>query len=201
MKLATEILVRNLTRAGDLVTSFKHVAVDRTSSKRRQFSLADLTAEILLTMNPTLSQEQCCIKQDIDKTINMDSFPGPLGQVLINLINNAIIHGIDASKDGLIHISAQRLDENNILLQIKDNGRGIPSDHLRRVFEPFFTTRLGQGGSGMGLHIVHNLVTGLLGGKIIVISEREYGGTTFQLTLPTTAPESEMTNDAGIMHK
>ena len=200
MALATEILMRNLTRAGDLVSSFKHVAVDRTSSKRRLFSLSQLTAEILLTMNPTLSQEKCRIEKNIDESINMDSFPGPLGQVLINLINNAIVHGFESSSDGLIQIGGQLVDEQTVLLQITDNGKGIPQDHLRRVFEPFFTTRLGQGGSGMGLHIVHNLVTGLLGGTISVSSDANTGGTCFQLNLPLKAPEIQDNTDTDFLH-
>ena len=76
ISMATDILMRNLIRAADLVTSFKHVAVDRTSSKRRQFSLAELTTEILLTLNPTLSQEKCRIETDINTSITLDSFPG-----------------------------------------------------------------------------------------------------------------------------
>ncbi|MFZ6691957.1 PAS domain-containing sensor histidine kinase [Undibacterium sp. SXout20W] len=186
--LATDILMRNLTRAGDLVTSFKHVAVDRTSSKRRKFSLSELTAEILLTMNPTLSQEKCRIDTDIDPTIILDSFPGPLGQVLINLINNAILHGFESFAVGTIRIYGHYSETGEIQISIHDNGKGIPADNLRRVFEPFFTTRLGQGGSGMGLHIVHNLVTGLLGGQIMVTSNQENAGTQFQITLPLVAP-------------
>ncbi|MFZ6689020.1 PAS domain-containing sensor histidine kinase [Undibacterium sp. SXout11W] len=188
ISLATDILLRNLSRAGDLVTSFKHVAVDRTSSKRRQFSLAELTAEILLTMNPTLSKKTCKIESEINNAIVLDSFPGALGQVIINLINNAVIHGFDSRESGSIRIIADFTDDQRAYIEIQDNGKGIHPDNLKRVFEPFFTTRLGQGGSGMGLHIVHNLVTGLLGGQIIVASAHEHGGTTFRLTLPLEAP-------------
>jgi len=165
ISMATDILTRNLMRAGDLVTSFKHVAVDRTSSKRRQFSLAELTAEILLTMNPALSKKTCKIESEINKAIVLDSFPGALGQVIINLINNAVIHGFDSQESGSIRIIADFTDDQHAYIEIQDNGKGIHPDNLKRVFEPFFTTRLGQGGSGMGLHIVHNLVTGLLGGQ------------------------------------
>jgi len=195
ISMATDILMRNLIRAADLVTSFKHVAVDRTSSKRRQFSLAELTTEILLTLNPTLSQEKCRIETDINTSITLDSFPGSLGQVLINLINNAVVHGFESSAAGVIRITGKLTDTQHVLIEIKDNGKGIHPDNLRRVFEPFFTTRLGQGGSGMGLHIVHNLVTGLLGGQIAVVSKEASGGTTFQLTLPLEAPYIDINLD------
>ncbi len=194
ISMATDILTRNLMRAGDLVTSFKHVAVDRTSSKRRQFSLAELTAEILLTMNPALSKKTCKIESEINKAIVLDSFPGALGQVIINLINNAVIHGFDSQESGSIRIIADFTDDQHAYIEIQDNGKGIHPDNLKRVFEPFFTTRLGQGGSGMGLHIVHNLVTGLLGGQIIVASGHKPGGTTFRLTLPLEAPLVDETN-------
>ncbi|MFZ6752925.1 PAS domain-containing sensor histidine kinase [Undibacterium sp. Dicai25W] len=195
ISMATDILTRNLMRAGDLVTSFKHVAVDRTSSKRRRFSLAELTSEILLTMNPTLSKKKCTIQTDLNDAIILDSFPGALGQVLINLINNAIVHGFDSDYAGMISISANFTEDQHAIIEVQDNGKGIHPDNLRRVFEPFFTTRLGQGGSGMGLHIVHNLVTGLLGGKISVLSDQGIHGTTFKLILPLEAPYIDADND------
>jgi len=198
--MATEILMRNLDRAANLVTSFKHVAVDRTSSKRREFSLADLTAEILLTINPTLRQHKCRIETEIGDAIVLDSFPGALGQVLINLVNNAVVHGFAPSEPGTIGIRAALADDQHVAIEIRDDGKGIHPDNLRRVFEPFFTTRLGQGGSGMGLHIVHNLVTGLLGGQIAVSSSQEGGGTTFNLTLPLIAPLIDaMHDDDGLL--
>ena len=194
-RLAIDILLRNLSRAGDLVTSFKHVAVDRTSSKRRKFSLIELISEILLTMNPSLSKKACKIETEINKNIVLDSFPGALGQVIINLINNAVIHGFDSCESGSIRILGNFCDEQHAYIEIQDNGKGIHPDNLKRVFEPFFTTRLGQGGSGMGLHIVHNLVTGLLGGQIVVSSSPESGGTTFRLTLPLEAPLIDEVNE------
>lgn len=194
--LATEILMRNLDRAANLVTSFKHVAVDRTSSKRREFSLAEHTAEILLTINPTLRQHKCRIETLIDDAIVLDSFPGALGQVLINLVNNALIHGFSTAEPGFIRISASLSGEDHVCIDVYDSGKGIHPDNLRRVFEPFFTTRLGQGGSGMGLHIVHNLVTGLLGGQIAVSSGRDGAGTRFSLLLPLVAPQLDAMNEA-----
>ncbi len=187
---SSEILLRNLTRASDLVTSFKQVAVDQTSSQRRQFQLAGLVGEILLTLSPSLRQSGCRVEQRIDPALRLDSYPGPLGQALTNLINNAMLHGFADRLPGTISIEAQALDAQRLRLCVKDDGRGIRPDDLNHVFEPFFTTRLGTGGSGLGLHITHNIVTSVLGGQI-ELSSTLGAGSTFTLTLPLQAPQNE----------
>ncbi len=186
----TEILLRNLARASDLVSSFKQVAVDQTSSQRRQFQLAGLVGEILLTLSPSLRKSGCQVLQQIDPALRLDSYPGPLGQVLTNLINNAMLHGFADRLPGTITIEAQALDAQSLRLCVKDDGRGIRPDDLNRVFEPFFTTRLGTGGSGLGLHITHNIVTSVLGGQI-ELSSTLGAGSTFTLTLPLQAPQND----------
>lgn len=184
---ATELLARNLARAGALVTSFKQIAVDQTSSQRRLFALSGLVSEILLTLHSTLRAGGCRVQVEVDESLQMDSYPGPLGQVLGHLINNAIVHGFHEHPGGSITLSAHACDSNRLLLRVQDDGSGIRKNDLLHIFEPFFTTRMGQGGSGLGLHIVHNLVTGLLGGQIEVRSEPGRG-TCFDITLPLTAP-------------
>lgn len=184
---AGDILVRNLYRAADLVTSFKQVAVDQTSSQRRVFSLSEVTSEIMLTLSPTLKKTSVNVVQNIPDTIQMDSYPGPLGQVVNNLVNNALLHGLEGRDNGTISISAESTDEGWIELRVKDDGVGIPAANLTRIFDPFFTTKLGAGGSGLGLNITHNLVTSLLGGRIQVQSEVGIG-TSFIISLPITAP-------------
>lgn len=127
----------------------------------------------------------------------MDSFPGPLGQVLINLINNAVLHGFDGRSGGVVVIGAQADESGAIELTVQDNGVGIPAAHRDRIFDPFFTTRLGQGGSGLGLHICFSLVNRLLGGSISAASELD-GGTCFTLRLPRCAPhpsQSDLPSD------
>jgi PAS domain S-box-containing protein len=187
---AGDILVRNLYRAADLVTSFKQVAVDQTSSQRREFSLAEVTSEIILTLSPTLKKAAVNVRQDIPAAIRMDSYPGPLGQIVNNLVNNAVLHGLEGRNNGTISIEARAVADGWIELTIKDNGIGIPPANLNRIFDPFFTTKLGAGGSGLGLNITHNLVTSLLGGRIHVQSEVGVG-TSFVISLPTTAPAKE----------
>ena len=199
IELGTEILMRNLERAANLVGSFKQVAVDRASSKRRKFSLAGHVAEILVTIQPTLRKYKCKVETHIDETIILDSYPGALGQVFINLFDNALIHAFGPSEPGLIVVEARRVGENQVSLDIRDNGKGIPPDNLRRVFDPFFTTKMGQGGTGMGLHIVHNIVTGLLGGQITVTSNDGKAGTTFSLLLPLCTPRDDAANEADIL--
>lgn len=187
-RMATDILTRNLSRAGTLVSSFKQVAVDQTSSQRRPFALSVLVAEILLTLHPAIRTAGCSVTVAVDEALQMDSYPGPLGQVLTNLINNAIVHGFPQRPGGTITITARAQPEDQLLLQVQDDGCGIQKADLVHVFEPFFTTRMGQGGSGLGLHIVHNLVTGVLGGYIEAQSIPGQGAT-FTLTLPRSAPQ------------
>jgi signal transduction histidine kinase len=118
----------------------------------------------------------------------MDSYPGPLGQVITNLFNNALEHAFGGRAGGEIVITTRRGEGDRVVIEFGDNGTGIAEENLRRVFDPFFTTRLGQGGSGLGLNIVHNIVIGLLGGHISVASHG--GGTTFTVTLPPVAPRA-----------
>jgi len=186
-QLTTEILNRNLNRAADIVTNFKQVAVDQTSSQRRSFLLSEVVAGNVLTLQPTIKRTPFVIQQRIPEEIMMESYPGPLGQVLTNLINNAILHGYDGRNVGLIDISASQNSQGWVTLNVEDHGEGIQKSDLPHIFDPFFTTKLGVGGLGLGLHIVHNIVVEILGGSIDVVSELG-GGTRFTLTLPISAP-------------
>jgi signal transduction histidine kinase len=186
-QLSVDILTRNLHRAADIVTNFKQVAVDQTSSQRRSFLLAEVVAGNVLTLQPTIKRTPFLIQQRIPVDLMMESYPGPLGQVVTNLINNAILHGYDGRTAGLIDISASLSGHGLVTLSVEDHGAGIEKEDLPRIFDPFFTTKLGVGGSGLGLNIVHNIVTEILGGTIDVVSELG-GGTRFTLTLPMLAP-------------
>ncbi len=185
---AGDILVRNLQRAANLVNSFKQVAVDQTSSQRRLFSVAEVVSEIILTMWPTLRKTAFIVTQNIPASLMMDSYPGPLGQVITNLVNNALLHGFEGRQSGIVSIMAVASEDGWLELVVQDNGIGIPANNLNRIFDPFFTTKLGAGGSGLGLNITHNIVTGVLGGRIRVHSEVDVG-TDFTLTLPMVAPQ------------
>jgi signal transduction histidine kinase len=184
---ASVILIRNLRRAAELITSFKQVAVDQTSSQRRNFRLDETIAEILVTLHPTLKKTPFCVTTNLAEGIWLDSYPGPLGQVVTNLINNALLHGFDGRHEGEISIAATATDNDGVAIVVADNGIGIPHDHLPRIFDPFFTTKLGRGGSGLGLNIVHSLVTKTLGGRIRVSSTVGVG-TRVEIELPRSAP-------------
>jgi PAS domain S-box-containing protein len=179
------IATRNLARAAELITGFKRVAVDQTSVQRRKFELAELVHEILLTLQPMFKHSTVQLVVDVP-SITMDGYPGPLGQVISNLVQNALMHAFDGRDQGTIHIDA-RLDGAQVTLTISDDGSGIAAELVRRVFDPFFTTRLGKGGSGLGLHIVHNIVTGMLGGQI-ELQRAPGSGAKFVVNIPVNAP-------------
>jgi signal transduction histidine kinase len=160
-----DILQRNLMRAGDLVASFKQVAVDCSSSQLREFRLQEVIRETLLTLRPAFKKLPVRFEQEIPETIYMHSYPGPLTQVITNLVNNAVIHGLSELPQGQVTVAATQISDQEVQITVTDNGRGIPPENMQRIFEPFFTTRLGHGGSGLGLHIVYNNVTQILRGK------------------------------------
>lgn len=183
-KTGADLLLRNLSKASELVTSFKQVAVDRTSANRRVFALDEMLSELIVTMGPVIRKTRHDVIYNVPAKLLMDSYPGPLGQVLTNLINNAFIHAFEGDYRGTVSISAHLPDEEALVeITVRDNGKGIEDTNLSRIFDPFFTTRLGQGGSGLGLNIVYNLVTEVLGGNIVVES-RMGKGTCFKISLP-----------------
>jgi len=183
----TDILMRSLHRAADLVSSFKQVAVDQTSAHRRRFDLEHTVDDILLTMGPTIRRTSHQVVTQIPAQISLESYPGPLGQVLTNMVNNALLHGFEGREQGTIRIVAEMQDMDHVKITVHDDGVGIAHDNLARVFDPFFTTKLGRGGSGLGLNIAYNLVHDALGGEIQVDSTPGQG-TTFTVILPLTAP-------------
>jgi signal transduction histidine kinase len=183
----TEILMRNLQRAADLVTNFKQVAVDQTSTQRRTFLLAEVVAGNVLTLLPSIKRTPFEVLQSVPDELMMDSYPGPLGQVIANLVNNALMHAFDGRSEGKVELVAEYEKPDWVALHVRDNGNGISASNQERIFDPFFTTKMGVGGSGLGLHIVHSIVSDILGGRITVRSE-EGCGTCFTLSLPLEAP-------------
>ncbi|MFB2643287.1 sensor histidine kinase [Shewanella bicestrii] len=184
-----EIVRANLERAASLVKSFKRLAVDRTGEERRVFKLTGLVQDMLHTSWLRMKKQSHELNIDIAPEIELNSYPGALGQVLENLVSNALIHAFDDVGNGQIYITAYRLEDAFIAITVSDNGSGMDDATLKQIFDPFFTTRRGKGGTGLGLHLAHQLVTQLLGGYIKVTSEQGKG-TCFTLTLPTNAPES-----------
>lgn len=187
MQDGAAILMSGLRHAAELVASFKQVAVDQTSINRRRFDLHDTVEEILLTLGPSIRKTNCTVQMQIPAGISLESFPGPLGQVITNLINNAVLHAFDGRDSGVITIAADADGPEHVRFTVRDDGVGIPQAHLARVFDPFFTTKLGRGGSGLGLNIVYNLVHDVLGGTIHVDSPPGQGAC-FIIRLPLLVP-------------
>ena len=184
-----DMIERNLGRAAQLVHSFKQVSVDRSSDGRRVFVLKEFLDELLFSMESQWKRRPVDVVVDCDETLQLDSFPGALGQIIANLLQNALVHGFDEAQTGSIRIAAKAEGDDALELTVRDDGKGIKPDVLSRIFEPFFTTRRGQGGTGLGLHISFNLVTQKLGGTLSVRSQPG-AGTEFLLRLPRVAPEN-----------
>jgi PAS domain S-box-containing protein len=184
---ASSQLVANLNRAAELIQSFKQVAADRNYSDQRSFDLADLTEQVVMSLRPGLRKHNLTLTVDCQPNLMMNSYPGPYGQVLTNLFLNAVAHAFPGGRTGTIDIQARESGKDNVEIIFSDNGCGMSLDVRRRAFDPFFTTRRDQGGTGLGLHIVYSIVTNRLGGRLDLDSEPG-GGTRIQIILPRVAP-------------
>ena len=184
---ASSQLVANLNRAAELIQSFKQVAADRNYSDQRSFDLADLTEQVVMSLRPGLRKHNLTLNVECQANLIMNSYPGPYGQVLTNLFLNAVAHAFPDGRAGTIEIQARASGKDNVEIIFADNGCGMSLDVRRRAFDPFFTTRRDQGGTGLGLHIVYSIVTNRLGGRLDLDSEPG-SGTRIQIILPRVAP-------------
>jgi signal transduction histidine kinase len=198
-RMACSIITNSLTRAADLIHSFKQVAVDQTSDKRRPFNLSGVVHDTLATYSAQLRRANCEVKVTMPETLNFISYPGSVAQVLGNLIQNALLHAFEGRESGRIVINVAEVDEHSVELRFADDGVGMNARTLRQVYDPFFTTKMGQGGSGLGMNIVYNLVTGVLRGTIQVESEPGKG-TTVILVLPRKVPAREEMAENDLLH-
>ena len=181
-----ELISRNVRRAVDLIGDVRQVAADQVSAQRRSFDLSQMVGELIGSLAPTLRLQIHQVVLDIPEGIQMDSYPGPLGQVLINLVNNALLHAFEEGRAGEVRIQAEAQGE-LVQCRISDNGRGMDQATLEQLFKPFFSTRLNAGGMGLGMLIVDRLVHKVLGGRLQVHSQPG-AGTVFTLSLPRVAP-------------
>jgi signal transduction histidine kinase len=183
---AANQLVSNLQRAGELVQSFKQVAVDRSHADRRPFDLRESTDQIVASLRPVLKKSQITLTVDVPAGIIMDSYPGSYGQVLTNLFLNSVVHAFPDGRAGSVIVEARQVRD-DVDIFVSDDGVGMSEEIQRRAFDPFFTTRRNEGGTGLGLHIIFNLVTQQLGGRLAFESRLGWG-TRFRITLPRVAP-------------
>ncbi len=183
------IIFANLHRASELIKSFKQVAVDQSSDDRRTFNARDYIDEIVLSLGPRLKKTAHRLTVTCDPELVLDSYPGAYSQILTNLIMNSLIHAYDEDSAGLISIDLQA-DKDGVMLRYADDGKGMDAEQAAKVFEPFFTTKRGAGGSGLGMHILYNLVTRKLNGAVFCKSAPGQG-TTFTIAAPLPRGEQD----------
>ena len=179
---STQLLTNNLHRASELINSFKHIAVDQTSDKVRTIKVANYIDEIIQSIHPKVRKTNHCIKVHCDKSIEIYSHPGAIAQILINLIINSITHGFENINRGEISIKVNH-QHNKLLIDYQDNGHGLTPQAQKNLFDAFYTTKEGKGGSGLGTHIIKNLVQDTLNGTITAKSELEQG-LSYHIELP-----------------
>lgn len=194
-KEVTHIILSNLKRTAELIRSFKIVAVDQCSEARRRFNLKEYLEEVLLSLRPKLKKTRHTVTLHCSEMIELDSDPGALSQIISNLVINSLIHGFESDDQGEIVIEVQHNKE-LVTLKCSDNGRGIEPEHLANIFAPFFTTKRNKGGSGLGLNIVHKLVTQRLHGQITCESHPDEG-TIFLLSFPIVITQESTVEGEG----
>ncbi|MFV3128136.1 sensor histidine kinase [Niveispirillum sp. KHB5.9] len=186
-ELAT-LIEKNATRAAELIQSFKEVAVDQSSDARRPYDLRAYVSEVLSSLAPRIRHAGHKVEMAVPDGIEMDGHPGAMAQIVTNLVINSIMHAYpDERRDGTLRLAARMLDDDMVELAYSDDGQGIPRDLWPRIFEPFFTTRRGTGGSGLGLHLLYNIVTVRMGGTVRVAAAPQ-GGALFTLVFPRISP-------------
>ncbi len=182
---SSDILLKNLQRAADLISSFKRVAVDQSSDERRRFDLKTYIGETLRSLAPKYRKLGHSVTVECPEGVEVDSYPGSLAQILTNFVSNSLMHAFEPGQAGHMRIDA-RLEGDDVVLRYQDDGKGIPAENLARIFDPFFTTKRSAGGSGLGLHIVYNLASQKLGGAVSARSEAGHG-VEFLLRFPRIA--------------
>lgn len=169
-----QLLLSNLERASDLIASFKRVAVDQTSETVREFVLGDYIQEIIQSLKPSFKHTDHAIHVNCPDNLIVNCAPGAIAQIVTNMVMNSLTHGFESRDAGTISLDV-RQENGFVIIDYSDNGRGLSDEELDKLFDAFYTTKRGQGGSGLGTHIMYNLVTQSLNGQIVAESEREKG--------------------------
>lgn len=166
----SQLLMNNLNRASELIASFKQVAVDQTSEAERNLNLHQYLNEIIQSLKPSFKNVHHEIKVSCDAELSILCAPGAIAQIITNLVMNSVTHGFEHKVNGHIDITVEATDK-DIMIRYSDDGVGLLPEHLDTLFDAFFTTKRARGGSGLGTHIVYNLVTQTLNGQIEAESE------------------------------
>ncbi|MFD2446626.1 sensor histidine kinase [Bacillus sp. CGMCC 1.16607] len=183
VKESIKIINSNLQKGADLIKSFKQVAVDQSSQAFREFNLYEYVEEVITSLKPSIRKYNPQIIINCNKDLQINSQPGAISQIFTNLIMNSLIHGFEKlEREKVITISIEKKD-NSMIMTYRDNGHGIALENLQKIFDPFFTTKRTTGGSGLGLHIIYNIVTQTLKGTITCESNVNQG-VMFQIQIP-----------------
>jgi signal transduction histidine kinase len=185
---ASDIIQRNLERAGKLIQSFKQVAVDQSSESMRVFNIKKYLDEILMSMKPTIKKYKHRITVDCEEHLSINGYPGAFAQVITNLVMNTLVHAYEPDVKGNIRISV-RQTAGVIELVYANDGKSMDSSVIAKIFDPFFTTKRGTGGTGLGLYIVYNIITQQFGGTIECVSDSTRG-VKFHICLPAEEGEA-----------
>ncbi len=186
MEESVDILSKNLQRAAKLVKSFKHVSEDQAGEALRKFNLDEYLQEILSTLHPKLKMTKHVVNIRCSDTIDIEGYPGALSQVITNLVMNSLLHGFEDIEKGTITIEAE-IQKDQVEILYTDDGIGLNKEAQVKIFEPFYTTKRGFGGTGLGMHLVYNLVSQTLQGSIQL--QQASQGCAFMITIPTKIQE------------
>jgi len=178
---SAKLILANMERTATMVQSFKQVSVDQSTEQQRTFNLKEYTQDVIRSLYPRLKSKKIKISLDMNDELKLNSFPGAFSQIITNLVINSLVHGFDSQDQGKITISMHLADQ-KLILEYKDDGRGIPKENLGKIFDPFFTTNK-KIGTGLGLHIVYNIVNQKLGGTVTCSSDIGKG-VNFMMTIP-----------------
>jgi signal transduction histidine kinase len=182
------MISKNLERSAALVKSFKMVAVDQSSEDTRLFNVKEYVENVLMSLKPKLKRTRHTVTLDVPDNLNIYSSPGAFSQIITNLIMNSLIHGFEAIESGDISIKIA-LHDADLIMSYFDNGKGIPAHIRNTVFDPFVTTARNKGGSGLGTHILYNLVTQVLGGTV-TLEDDVTEGVHFRIQFPLQSPDA-----------
>jgi Amt family ammonium transporter len=163
---SAEIIFNNLNRASKLISSFKQIAVDQSNDSLREFNVGEYLEEIIGSLKPELRKTKVNVTSSYPKELVVTSYAGEFAQIITNFVTNSLLHGFEKDDEGKIDIKIEKVDQKSIILTYKDNGKGIKQEFIDKIFNPFFTTKRGQGGSGLGLHLIYNLITQKFHGTI-----------------------------------
>jgi two-component system NtrC family sensor kinase len=191
MEESVDILSKNLERAAKLIKSFKHVSEDQAGEAARKFNLEEYLQEILSTLHPKLKMTQHLVNINCASDIDLYGYPGALSQVITNLVMNSLLHGFENVVKGTITIEVERQHNERVEIRYADDGQGLTKEVQVKIFEPFFTTKRGYGGTGLGMHLVYNLVSQTLQGSIQL--QQASKGCAFIITIPTQIHIPEIT--------